>query len=337
MTDERDILQRLAELNPVPPESVAAPRDLEAKRRILDSVLASVPRRRRPRRVAGAVAAVMILAGTALFAVLHSASQSRVGPMTATAVLRNVAMVASTRAASGAGDVEYTQTSERSLITYGSDQGSYSVVASETKEQWVAPDGSGFLRTTSEPDAFVSSADQVAWQDAGSPDLGRPGTSAHAFAPSELHYQQTAALPTDVGSLAQVIQERVRDEHIPQAPAVLGEIGELLAQPSASPALRASLYRVAADLPDVKVSPGVTDDAGRQGIGVSIEYLHSGLSEEESLIFDPQTSALLERREVYLEPGALHVSAPFTANAETFLDEAMVGSLPTSKRGMAGT
>src|SRR5438552_2945617 len=294
MTDERDVLERLAEANPVPPQTVAGARHTEASRRLLDSILSSTPPRRRPHRVAGAVAAVILLAGTALFAILHPAPQSRVGPVTATGVLRHVAMVASSRPAPVTGDVEYTQTSERSVITYASDQGTYSVIANKTKEQWVAPDGSGFVRTTYDPDVFVSEADQAAWQDAGSPDLGRPGTSVHTFAQGELHYEQTASLPTEPAPLADAIKQRVQSEQIPQAPAMLAFIGDLLAQPSATPALRASLYRVAAGLEGVKLSPDVTDDAGRQGTAVSIEYLRGGLREEETLIFHPQSSALPE-------------------------------------------
>jgi hypothetical protein len=103
-------------------------------------------------------------------AVIRPTGQPQIGNQTAPAVLHHVAMVAASELADTTGDVEYTKTSERSLITYVTDQGSYSVIATETNERWVAPDGSGLI-PTSEPDAFASEADRAACDAAGSPDL----------------------------------------------------------------------------------------------------------------------------------------------------------------------
>jgi hypothetical protein len=328
MSEDRDLIGRLAELNPVPIERVTGEADSQAAHDLLAEILSSPPVSRRPRRIAAWAPAAVLALAIAVVAVLRPAGQPEIANRTARAVLRHVAMVAASEPADTTGDVEYTKTSERSLITYVTDQGSYSVIATETNERWVASDGSGLIRTTSAPDTFVSEADRAAWEAAGSPDLGRPGTKVHRFGPGELHYEDTSALPTDPAALAEVIRGHVRKEQIPEAPAMLEYIGELLSVPSASPELRASLYQVAAGLPGVEFQPNAQDDAGRLGTAVSIEYSQGGVRQEQSLVFEMDTSRLLERRQVYLEAGSLHVVPPFTADAETFIDQHMTLLLP---------
>jgi hypothetical protein len=330
VSEDRDLIGRLAELNPVPIERVTGEADSQGARDLLEEILSSPPVSRRPRRIAAwAAAAILAIAiAIAVVAVLRPTGQPEIANQTAPAVLRHVAMVAASEPGDTTGDVEYTKTSERSLITHVTDQGSYSVIATETNERWVAPDGSGLIRTTSAPDAFVSEADRAAWEAAGSPDLGRPGTKVHRFDPGELHYADMSALPTDPAALAEVIREHVRKEQIPEAPAMLEYIGELLSEPSASPELRAALYQVAAGLPGVELQPNAQDDAGRSGTSVSIEYDQGGVRQEQTLVFEADTSRLLERLQVYLEAGNLHVVPPFTADAETFIDQHMTLFVP---------
>ncbi|MFL5735918.1 MAG: hypothetical protein ACJ76P_01095, partial [Actinomycetota bacterium] len=228
MSEDRDLIGRLAELNPVPIERVAGEADSRAARDLLEGILSSPPISRRPRRIAALAAAAVLAVGIAVVAVVRPTEHPEIANETTPAVLLHVAMVAASEPADTTGDVEYTKTSERSLITYVGDQGSYSVIVTETNERWVAPDGSGLIRTTSEPDAFASEADRAAWEAAGSPDLGRPGTKLHRFDPGELHYADTSALPTDPAALAEVIRGHVRKEPLPESAAVLDYVGELL-------------------------------------------------------------------------------------------------------------
>ena len=67
------------------------------------------------------------------------------------------------------------------------------------------------------------------------------------------------------------------------------QVGDLLRETDASPALRAAIYQVAAKIPGVVALGTVTDHAGRSGIGLA--YDDHGV--QSALIFDPATSALL--------------------------------------------
>jgi hypothetical protein len=70
---------------------------------------------------------------------------------------------------------------------------------------------------------------------------------------------------------------------------VFKEIGDLLRETGASPALRAALYEVAAGLPGVELVGEVSDGLGRSGIAVA--YVREKVRFE--FIFDPATSNLL--------------------------------------------
>ena len=74
------------------------------------------------------------------------------------------------------------------------------------------------------------------------------------------------------------------------------QVGDLLRESDAPPALRSALFQVAAGIPGVKVLENVTDHAGRSGVGVMYSVRHRpGYAE---LIFDPKTSALLAEQTV---------------------------------------
>jgi hypothetical protein len=71
-----------------------------------------------------------------------------------------------------------------------------------------------------------------------------------------------------------------------------------------------AVSQVAAGVPGVELQSHAEDSAGRTGTAVSIEYDQGGVRQRQSLVFDPNTSKLLERRQVYVEAGGLHIVRP---------------------------
>jgi hypothetical protein len=333
MSDNRDLLEWLADLDPVPEKSVAGAVHSTEARELLERIHALEPdasptsrvKRRYAWRRLSAVAAALLV-GILIWQSIGGENGQRAA--SASDVLKRAAVVAFSQTAE-TGDVEYTKTLERSLITYGIGPDGYSVVATEAKEMWVAPDGSGFVRNVAQPDVFPGPTERVAWEAAGSPDLGRPGTRAHTFDAGQLHYTKLNAYPIDPTALEQALQDHVHKAPPPNSVQMLSLIGDLLAEPGASPALQAALYRVAAQLPGVELLGDVTDDAGRPGTAVGIEYTDGGVKQRDTLIIDPHTSALLERSNVLLEriPN-LDAEPPFVLDAEVFLDQGLVDSGP---------
>jgi hypothetical protein len=70
--------------------------------------------------------------------------------------------------------------------------------------------------------------------------------------------------------------------------ALVDVIGQLLAQPLASPELRSALYRIAGALNGVEIKERVPDRAGRVGTAIT-----AGYDPRFVLIVDPATSAIL--------------------------------------------
>jgi hypothetical protein len=73
----------------------------------------------------------------------------------------------------------------------------------------------------------------------------------------------------------------------------------------ASPEVRQALYEVVADLPDVDLIGEVKDPLGRRGLAVALT--NNGI--ERQLIFDPDTSELLARQDVIVDPDELGLDA----------------------------
>lgn len=78
------------------------------------------------------------------------------------------------------------------------------------------------------------------------------------------------------------------------------QVGDLLRNTDASPALRAALYRAAAGLPGVQLLGTATTHAGAHGLALAID--DRGLRRE--LIFNPHTSALIGEQETTLSDNA---------------------------------
>jgi hypothetical protein len=112
------------------------------------------------------------------------------------------------------------------------------------------------------------------------PLVGPP--SDERFGPGELSAGPVdlAKLPTDPARLAALISSR-KIEGGPPGPAEdFVQVGDLLRESSASPELRAALFKVAAAIPGVKLLGTVTDSDGRSG--TAIAFPHRAKGDEES-------------------------------------------------------
>lgn len=167
-----------------------------------------------------------------------------------------------------------------------------------TEEWWIARDGSGRLQQEG-PNCPTGTRDRrFGPRDALREYIGMHGNAFHG---------DPAALPTDPEQLERALDETLRGlaDVTPELLAdperrsdgMLDVIEQVLANPFAPPAVRAALYRVADDLPDVHVVEGATDPEGRTGSALTVERDLNGDRELRELIFDPATSRTLARRE----------------------------------------
>jgi len=286
-------------------------RQLLATRARLMRTLEETAPRRRPARTQRrwVIATVGAGAGLALAVtlpgVLPEGSPGGAEPAAATA-LQRAALVATDRPAERmpkAGEYVYTKTKSvrTSFYVPGDGLRNLSFTLRNTREDWVAPDGSGRITEATGKIGFPSSADRAAWLAAGSPDLGQDvhGSAAtERFGAGELSFPDLSELPTDPSEL----QEIIDDGRLPGGNGYHDEtfqfVGELLNESYGRPALRAALFQVAARFPGVEYLGEVKDPAGRPGAAVA--YTHNGYREE--LIYDPHTSVLLASKQVLTDP-----------------------------------
>jgi DNA-directed RNA polymerase specialized sigma24 family protein len=95
------------------------------------------------------------------------------------------------------------------------------------------------------------------------------------------------------------LRSRVGDRGQSPDGEVFVEIADALREAPQPPRLRATLYRALALVPGVQLLGDVKDRLGRAAVGVAFTE-HTGLRQE--LLFDPQTSEVLNEREVVARP-----------------------------------
>jgi hypothetical protein len=171
----------------------------------------------------------------------------------------------------------------------------YTVSVPENRQIWIGPDGSGRLLETFGTPIFLSATDHADWVAAGSPALSS-GPSDETFGPGGLSDGPTdlARLPTDPKALAAMISSR-RIEGGPSGPAEdFTQVGDLLRETDAPPALRAALFTVTERIPGIDELGTVADHSGRAGVGIA--FTSSGVRHE--LIFNPTDSTLMGEQDI---------------------------------------
>jgi hypothetical protein len=203
------------------------------------------------------------------------------------------------------------------------------VLMPAVREAWIGIDGSGRLLTKNGTPRFLSEKDRAVWEAAGEPDLGSNQTSDETFsaaAPDKggLYYMDLSRLPTDTRALRAKIEGREIEGGPPGDAETFTIIADMLRETYASPALRAALFEVAADLHGVELLGSVKDPVGRDG--TAVVYTHAGQRHE--LIFDPDTSVMLGERYVVTDrsKGGFDVESGTVVGWAAYLSSGIVDS-----------
>jgi hypothetical protein len=194
---------------------------------------------------------------------------------TAAAVLGQAALTAARQPAAavpGPGQYVYVETIEGQRDLAG--------ICLQTVRVWTAPDGSG---------REVASAPTGAFCHGGIP--------SQTFAKGQ--GVVTADLPTDPARLEQFIVRHF--EGGPEDVAATFDFAGTFLQAGAPPQVRAALYRLIQGLPGIEALGPMTDRLGRHGTGVG--FTQYGV--RDVLIFDPATSAVLEREGIAVDPAKI--------------------------------
>ena len=306
MTDE--LINQLEQLDPVDGERLRTRNPPEAE---LAEILAADPvatdrgsprpRLLRPARVlpVAALAAAAIIAITALLP-----GDERGAASAAAKALESAAATAAAEPASPAdGQFTYFRTLSTSNGTVGgpTTRDSYTWLIPITVEQWVAPDGSGRIRTVAGKAEFPDPDDVQDWRRSGSPRLGdppgtvterRPGPGELDGVPYEGGLPPVSELPADPDELESIFRDvhAVDGGDVPVEAKLFEYAASVLLCTGTRPELRAAVYEMAAGIDGVELKGELRDPLGRPGTGVSIETAYSGAPIRHTLIFDSETS-----------------------------------------------
>jgi hypothetical protein len=302
MTEELDLLRRHRGEPPLPSERARA-----AARRSLERVMhrkehphggagsrRGIPSRRRL-LVGAAVAAALAVIAIATGASVRSGSTTQPA-LAAGPVLQRLARIASIQPWAFPSPGQYLYTTSRSLsesdtVLPGGLE--CRLMFEEYRQNWIAANGEGLFREIDGPAHYLSNREPAACSAAPVQPAGESDTWA---APDCLSIDPIPLghLPRNAARLrARLLTGKV--EGGPPGPAeAFTQVGDLLRETDAPPALRAALYRAAAGLPGVIALGTVTDKLGRRGIGLAFDKV--GIRHE--LIFSAETSALLAEQEL---------------------------------------
>jgi hypothetical protein len=331
----------IRQVNPAPHDSINGPESFEAQI-IFDRlrIAPSSPRRHRPLVLGGLTLSALGVAVVVALLVSSFVPGSPTRPTSAAAAtlahLADVAAAQPPTDAPGPGQYQYTE-SEATYQDCVEDQPSYCYNMPQQRQLWLGADGSGRILETVGTPSFATAADHAAWVAHGSPGISS-APSDTTFGPHTLSDGPggLSTLPTDPTRLGAMLSAR-KIEGGPPGPAEdFTQIGDLLRETDASPALRSALYQVAETIPGVTLLGTVTDHDGRSGIGLG--RVNSD-GEEFEYIFDPSTSALLGEEDIATQPNAGYQGAATGTLLDwaVYLSSGIVDSLSNTPAGTITT
>jgi hypothetical protein len=262
------------------------------------------------------VAAVVLAAAgvIAAFADFGSHGSDRAAAAT---LLRRIATVARVQPAPKpvtAGHFHYT----RSLVAYMSGGSGWTTLSPGVREIWLGPTGGRLHERWGKP-RFLSAADRQNWIAAGRPQVNPPEDSG------DLPPSRPLGLPVDPYALYAKLHDRAVGRGNSTDAEMFTLVGDSLRETDASPALRASLYEVAARIPGVELVGPANDRIGRHGVAVA--YVDAKIHERHVLIFDPKTAALLGEEYVQLDGNPYGYPAGTVTGYATYVASAVVDRL----------
>lgn len=214
------------------------------------------------------------------------------------------------------GQFNYSKSVQAYLVIAG-DRHPWVALGPKVRQIWQGPTG-GVIRETSAKPEFLSARDRENWIAAGSPEVNPPKASEKLGPPPPL------GLPADPDALYSKLHDQsVGNSHGTEAE-MLTLVGDALRETDASPALRASLYEVAARIPGVELVGPVVDRVGRHGLAVAYTDTYH---ERHELIFDPKTSVLLEEEYVVLDGNEFGYPAGTVTGYATYVSRGVVDRL----------
>ena len=288
----------------------------EARARARGRLLRHLGHGRSPRR-RRLLVAVLGLAAAGAVAALVGVGVHGDGNASAAPVLRRFAKVARSQAAPTpvtAGHFRYT----KSVQAYTSGGKDWTALSPVVRETWFGPSG-GLLHETSGKAEFLSVGDRQRWIAAGRPQVNPPEDTEKLPPPRPLN------LPTNPDALYGELHDRSVGHGNGTEAEMFTLVGDALRETDASPALRASLYEVAARIHGVELVGPATDRIGRHGVAVA--YSDSAIRERHELIFDPKTSALLEEEYVELDGNSFGYPAGTVTGYATYVSSGIVNRL----------
>jgi hypothetical protein len=267
------------------------------------------------------------------------------GPSAETAaatVLRQTATVAAAGTSDstpGPGEFLYTKTKRLELQEWapGSYTGSFGAISPKPKgafsalntwqeEEWWSPDGPSRSRWVMGTPQFLSDAEQDRWERAGSPLPGSFDCDRRCFPEADIielrpgvtdveyeegpRFPDFSALPTEPKALRLEVEQRQTAGPI-NTGQVIAELWDILDKPNTTPELRAAIFGALAELPGIELDRGASNLVGRSGYALGYESTDSSSYGEQrpgkrvEYIFDPETSAILGRRETIVDPEKL--------------------------------
>jgi hypothetical protein len=296
MTDELDVVRRFRADEPDADDDTIAAARAALTRAIAAAALVPSPPRRyqttRVWRVRGAVAVAAFAVAVLAVGLFGSGGGPSVSPALA-ATLNRLAQIA----ASGPSLVP--QRGQYLYFASASNQESDAIVngkecvthAPERRQVWIGADGSGLLRESFGTATFTSAVDRTVCDAMPKGAISQAGTSNLWFAPHCFSIgpnNDVNALSTDPPKL--LAQMRRADGGPRSAGEDFVHVGDFLRETDARPALRAALYRAAAQIPGVRLLGTVRDRLGRSGLGVAYG--------NHELIFNPHTAALIAEQTI---------------------------------------
>jgi hypothetical protein len=308
-------LERIRELYPEP---LSPTPDSRARaRRLLVARLEHRPPRRLSRRAFLPAAGLAVAATAAVVALVGIGDEAAIDARAAT-VLRQAAAHARAQKIPGEGPVLYVRSVNAYMATSERD---FSVLEPHTREVWVGPKG-GRVRSTTGTPRFLSERDRRNWIAAGRPEI-EGGRNFDLPIPRE----KRNALPSDPDALFDELEDSSRGHSEGTYREMFTLAADAFRATNITPALRAALYEVVAQIPGVELIGPVKDPVGRPGVAVAMDHPNQGT--RHTLVIDPDTGTMLSEQQVTLEKNFYRYPAGTVVGHSTYVVTAMVESVGT--------
>jgi hypothetical protein len=220
----------------------------------------------------------------------------------------------------------------------------YNVEYDETRQFWVAPDGSGHGVFTFSNVTFPTAQDQAAWVAQGSPDLVSLMSGASTFGPGNYGPMKVDefTLPTDQAQLSQIIASLITGVTSAQPGTTeysmveFDYIGLLLQETAAPPDVRAALLTLAESIPGITLIGPTTAPEGVSGVGIVTPSPTGGGSSRE-LIFNPTTGTLIAQEQWLTDSSGAKTLERWTSYIASGVVDNTSTTIPVSTPSSAAT